>query len=86
MTKTVEELSELSQALCKSLIRLDSTSNSSLQNNLKQVDNIFEEMADVEIMLAQCKLMFCCDKEVEEWKDKKITRLAERLQKEGTNV
>jgi hypothetical protein len=23
---------------------------------------------------------------VEEWKDKKITRLAERLQKEGTNV
>lgn len=79
MTKTVEELSELSQALCKSLIRLDSTSNSSLQNDLKQVDNIFEEMADVEIMLAQCKLMFHCADEVAEWKEKKITRLADKL-------
>lgn len=82
--KTVEELSELSQALCKSLIRLNYTKEKiSLEDDLKSVDNIFEEMADVEIMLEQCKIMFQCDKEVNKWKQKKIERLEKRL--EGEN-
>lgn len=85
--KTVEELSELSQALCKSLIRLNYTKEKiSLEDDSKSVDNvdnIFEEMADVEIMLEQCKMMFQCDKEVNEWKHKKIERLERRL--EGEN-
>lgn len=85
--KTVEELSELSQALCKSLIRLNYTKEKiSLEDDSKSVDNvdnIFEEMADVEIMLEQCKIMFQCDKEVNEWKHKKIERLERRL--EGEN-
>lgn len=82
--KTVEELSELSQALCKSLIRLNYTKEKiSLEDDLKSVDNIFEEMADVEIMLEQCKIMFQCDKEVSAWKHKKIERLERRL--EGEN-
>jgi hypothetical protein len=82
--KTVEELSELSQALCKSLIKLNYTKEKiSLENDLKSVDNIFEEMADVEIMLEQCKIMFQCDKEVNKWKQKKIERLEKRL--EGEN-
>lgn len=84
MIKTVEELSELSQALCKSLIRLNYTKEKiSLEDDLKSVDNIFEEMADVEIMLEQCKIMFQCDKEVNKWKHKKIERLEKRL--EGEN-
>ena len=37
-------------------------------------------MADVEIMLEQCKIMFQCDKEVNEWKHKKIERLERRLE------
>lgn len=81
--KTVEELSELSQALCKSLIRLNYTKEKiSLEDDSKSVDNvdnIFEEMADVEIMLEQCKMMFQCDKKVNKWKQKKIERLEKRL-------
>ena len=85
--KTVEELSELSQALCKSLIRLNYTKEKiSLEDDSKSVDNvdnIFEEMADFEIMLEQCKMMFQCDKKVNKWKQKKIERLEKRL--EGEN-
>lgn len=47
------------------------------------IDNIFEEIADVEIMLEQCKIMFQCDKEVNKWQQKKIERLERRL--EGGN-
>lgn len=81
MIKTVEELSELSQALCKSIVRLNYTKEkTSLEDDLKSVDNIFEEIADVEIMLEQCKIMFQCDKEVNEWKQEKIKRLERRLE------
>lgn len=84
MIKTVEELSELSQALCKSIVRLNYTKEkTSLVDDLKSVDNIFEEIADVEIMLEQCKIMFQCDKEVNEWKQKKIERLEKRLDGEN---
>ena len=84
MIKTVEELSELSQALCKSIVRLNYTKEkTSLEDDLKSVDNIFEEMADVEIMLEQCKIMFQCDQEVRACKNKKIERLERRL--EGEN-
>ncbi len=80
MIKTVEELSELSQALCKSLVRLNYTKEKiSLEDDLKSVDNIFKEMADVEIMLEQCKIMFQCDKEVNRWKQKKIERFKRRM-------
>lgn len=81
MIKTIEELSELSQALCKSIVRLNYTKEkTSLEDNSKSVDNIFEEMADVEIMLEQCKIMFQCDKEVNKWKQEKIKRLERRLE------
>ncbi len=81
MIKTVEELAELSQAMCKSLIRLDSSDKGfTLSEDLKSVDNIFEEIADVEIMLTQCKIMFQCEKEVQKWKDKKLNRLKSRLE------
>lgn len=72
--KTVEELSELSQALCKILTSKFTDDNSEI------FENIFEEMADVEIMLEQCKIMFQCDKEVNKWKQKKIERLERRLE------
>ena len=39
-----------------------------------------DEMADVEIMLEQCKIMFQCDKEVNKWKQEKIKRLERRLE------
>lgn len=46
---------------------------------MKSVDNIFKEMADVEIMLEQCKIMFQCYKEVNRWEQKKIERLERRV-------
>lgn len=52
MIKTVEELSELSQALCKILTSKFTDDNSEI------FENIYEEMADVEIMLEQCKMIF----------------------------
>lgn len=81
MIKTVEELSELSQALCKSLIRLNYTKEKiSLEDDLKSVDNIFEEMADVEIMLEQCKMIFYkSEDKINDYKNKKIKRLERRL-------
>lgn len=80
MIKTVEELSELSQAICKAVVRLNQPNGATLTDDLKSVDNIFEEMADVEIMLAQCKMMFKCEDEVQDWKDKKLKRLQSRLE------
>ena len=75
--KTVEELSELSQALCKSLIRLNYTKE---KISLESVDNIFEEMADVEIMLEQCKMIFYkSEDKINDYKNKKIKRLERRL-------
>lgn len=84
MIKTIEELAELAQALCKVLIRLDDPEKTSKFTcaDLDSIDNIFEEMADVEIMLSQCRMMFRCDTEVNRWIDKKIQRLAERLANE----
>lgn len=80
MIKTVEELAELEQALCKAIIRLtDYDPLASFQKDLESVNNIFEEIADVEIMLEQLKMMYNCFDEVSEWKDKKIVRLQKRL-------
>ena len=82
MIKTIEELAELSQNLSKALILLNSKSDKTLSADLKSVDNIFKEMADVEIMLEQCKMMFKCEEEVQNWKEKKIARLAEHFKSE----
>lgn len=42
-------------------------------------DNIAEEIADVEIMLEQLKIINRCEDEVEEIKKKKTVRLFERV-------
>ena len=66
-----EEMSEHQKELCKHLRGKD---------NLPE---IAEEIADVEIMLAQMKSIFGCTAEVEAWRQKKVERLAGRLEKEG---
>lgn len=65
---TFEEMAELTQAICKNLRGRDN------------LNNVVEEIADVEIMLAQVKMIF----EIEQWeidrqKKAKLIRLAERL-------
>ena len=61
--KCVEELSELQKELCKSV------------NGKGNLDNIIEEIADVEIMLKQLKIIFKIGaRDVLKEKNKKIKR------------
>jgi hypothetical protein len=63
----IEEMSELQKELCKSL------------RGQSNRDAIVEEIADVEIMLEQLKLMYDCIQDVGKVKAQKIARLAKRL-------
>ena len=65
--KAAEECVELSLAL---LHELDGRAN---------LDNIAEEIADVEIMLAQLRLIYG-DKEVDDWKAKKLAALSLKIE------
>ena len=70
VVKALEELGELTQALCKRL---------GGDNDRKTLDHLYEEIADVEIMLAQLRVMTGADKDIDRWIALKIARLKERL-------
>ena len=71
-TKMVlEEMSELQKEICK---------NWRGQNN---EDSIAEEIADVEIVLEQLKIIFGCAGKVHAHRIRKMKRLKERLQAAG---
>lgn len=40
---------------------------------------IAEEIADVEIMLEQMMMLFCCADDVRDWRRRKVARLKKRL-------
>ena len=61
--KAIEELGELIRAIARA----------------DDPDNIAEEMADVEIMLEQLKIILGNDADVERWTAKKLQRLNQRL-------
>lgn len=69
LTKAIEELSELQKAICKYKL------------GEKDGKDIIEEVADVEIMTEQIKLMFNCHKQVEAIKTDKIQRMIDRVVK-----
>ena len=73
ITMVFEEGSELQKALCKYL-RIEHT-----MNKIELLPSIAEEIADVEIMLEQMKLLFGINNEVENFKVFKVDRLKERL-------
>ena len=64
----VEEMSELTKELCKSY------------RGAQNRDHIAEEIADVEIMLEQLKLIYNVATSVKSWRESKIKRLAGRLE------
>lgn len=74
----IKELSELIQAICK-IKRRDSISNESFAVK----GNLAEEMADVEIILAELKLLFDNEGDVKEWKNYKLDRLEKRLKEKS---
>lgn len=74
--KAVEELSELQQALCKYLC----TKSAPAAEWQQKINNIVEEIADVEIMLQQIRLIFNIrEGHVENIKNSKLGRLTERM-------
>lgn len=70
MSMAIEEASELIKAICK-LRRNGVTAET--------VNNLAEEMADVEIILEQLKIMFHLAEGVGEWKNYKLKRLLQTI-------
>lgn len=68
---TIEELSELQKELCKSF-RFGADR-----------PHIAEEIADVQIMLEQMMILYECRDDVAIWRQKKVSRLRERLMCDG---
>lgn len=64
----IEEMSELTKELCKRLRGKDN------------IDAIAEEIADVQIMLAQLQIIFDCSSKIHSYRAAKIARLQERLE------
>lgn len=70
IAKANEEMSELIKELCK------------VQIGETDIDNVVEEIADVEIMLEQLRLIFNSDRDIDRVKVYKIERLEEKMLKE----
>ena len=66
-TICIEELSELQKALCKNI------------RGKGSMEDISEEIADVQIMLAKMILLFNLESEVGKWRKTKLERLRDRL-------
>jgi len=76
----IEEMSELTKALLKYRRLKNSPENDDCkQAQAKQ--NTYEEIADVIIMLTQLMMMYGGKKEIDEYIERKVLRLAERLDK-----
>ena len=69
MHMVLEEMSELAKEICK-LLRYS-------KNQRKR--HVAEEVADVEIMLEQIKMIFHIDDDVEMWRLDKTVRLKKKL-------
>ncbi|HJC73189.1 MAG TPA: hypothetical protein H9698_10430 [Candidatus Ruthenibacterium merdavium] len=64
-----EEMSELQKAICK------------LSRGKGSIDDIAQEIADVEIMLEQMKILYQCEESAALWKHEKLERLRSLLNK-----
>ena len=74
MIKTIEELSELQKELCKYI------------NGEQNTKNIYEEMADVSIMIYQLSLiMGITQHTIQPYIDYKLRRLEQRIDNETKN-
>lgn len=71
IVKAIEELAELQQVLAKSLTQPQDVAKTSVAT----------ELADVEIMLNQMKMIFDCEQNVDFWMGVKLSRQFERMAK-----
>ena len=79
MLKCIEECGELSRAVSRILTELSSGDGFTTEES---EENLYEEIADVTIMLKQMVMMFQCEGKVQVQLMKKINRLKERLEHE----
>lgn len=84
MLMVIEEMSELTKAICKFFRGtgyLDPRSRNIVEEKIREplVDSIAEECADVMIMMEQLCYIFQIDEEVRRYMDEKVNRLAGRL-------
>lgn len=80
ITKAVEEMSELQQVLCRALEQLpDDVDIDTVQLPPSLLNHIFEEMADVLIVWAQLSLIFNNYSAIDNHKNMKLARLAQRI-------
>lgn len=69
----IEEMAELQKAIVKH-IRQESEEN---------INSVIEEIADVQVMLEQLKMIFSCESKIDEIMDAKIDRQIKRI-KDGS--
>lgn len=79
MLKCIEECGELSRAVSRILTELSSGDGFTTETSQ---ENLYEELADVLIMIEQMIIMFDCGDEVFIQQVKKMKRLKERLDNE----
>lgn len=73
MVKCCEELAELQQAICKLFDK---------STGVQDIEAVVEEIADVEIMIEQLRVILRVDPELEQrWRDRKLNRLRRQLAK-----
>ena len=77
MLKCIEECGELSRAISRILIELSSGDGFTTEAS---EENLYEEIADVTIMLKQLVMMFQCEGKVQVQVMLKTNRLKERLE------
>lgn len=76
LTKTLEELGALAAALARWM----GSQGGDMRARAQLADHVSEEIADVEIMLAQVKVIMQSANDVILWKDRKRDRLAARIE------
>ena len=86
----IEEMAELTQAINKFWryqLKCGKVSLPSIVDDLpfltEDCKKISEEIADVEIMLAQMKNLLNCEKDVEGWVKEKLDRQTKRIKEES---
>lgn len=78
MNQTQEECSELVQAICK-YRRAKELDKTCLVTPMEALSNITEEIADIEICIAQLKYLLGLEMKVEHEKENKLLRTRGRL-------
>lgn len=69
----IEEMAELQKAIVKTI----------RQNSKENTEAIIEEIADVQVMLEQLKMIFSCRTKIDEIMDAKIDRQIKRIMDES---